>query len=147
VGLERRTDPYLAFSFLVELDGLAIASFSDVIGLSAELETADYREGGVNEFVHRLPGPVRHPINLTLRRGMTDNTELWDWWQDAASGTIRRRNASIIVFGAERERQVQRWNIVGAYPVRWTGPELRASTPAVAIEEFELAHRGLRMAR
>jgi phage tail-like protein len=139
-------DPYLSFAFLVEIDGLAVAGFSEVTGLRAELETQDYREGGVNEYIHRLPGPVRHPTNLTLLRGMTDATDLWNWWSDTAAGRIERRNTSVLLLGADRE-PVRRWDIVGAYPVRWSGPELRAGTPAVAIEALELAHRGLGEAR
>jgi phage tail-like protein len=144
--LARRRDPYLAFAFLVEIDGLAVAGFSDVTGLNAELEFQDYREGGVNDFIHRLPGPVRHPANLTLRRGVTDVTDLWDWWRDAAAGRIRRRNASVLLLGPDRG-VVRRWDVVGAYPVRWSGPELRAGTSAVAVEALELAHRGLGVAR
>jgi phage tail-like protein len=141
--LARRADPYLAYSFLVEVDGLAVAGFSEVTGLAAELDVFDYREGGVNEFLHRLPGPVRHPGNLTLRRGLSESTELWDWWRDAMNGSIRRRNASVLMLGGARE-VVRRWDVIGAYPVRWSGPELRAVTPAVALEALELAHRGLR---
>jgi phage tail-like protein len=144
--LARRRDPYLAFAFLVEIDGLAVAGFSDVTGLNAELEFQDYREGGVNDFIHRLPGPVRHPANLMLRRGVTDVTDLWDWWRDAAAGRIRRRNASVLLLGPDRG-VVRRWDVVGAYPVRWSGPELRAGTSAVAVEALELAHRGLGVAR
>src|SRR5918995_7229033 len=107
--LGTRVDPYLAFSFLVEIDGLAAAGFSDVGGLAAELEVLEYREGGVNEFVHRLAGPVRHPGNLTLRRGLTDDTDLWDWWLEVASGRIRRRNASVLLLAADRSI-ARRWD-------------------------------------
>lgn len=139
--LARRVDPYLAYSFIVEIDGLASGGFSEVTGLGAELEVTDYREGGVT-LMHRLPGPTRHSGNLVLRRGLTDATELWDWWRDAAAGVIRRRNASVLLLGGRRT-VVRRWDVVGAYPVRWVGPELRAGTPAVAVETLELAHRGL----
>jgi phage tail-like protein len=144
--LGTRVDPYLAFSFLVEIDGLAAAGFSDVGGLAAELEVLEYREGGVNEFVHRLAGPVRHPGNLTLRRGLTDDTDLWDWWLEVASGRIRRRNASVLLLAADRSI-ARRWDVVGAYPVRWSGPDLRAEGAAVAIEALELAHRGIGVPR
>jgi phage tail-like protein len=142
VVLAARVDPYLAFSFLVELDGLAAGGFSEVSGLAAELEVLDYREGGVNEYVHRLAGPVRHPSNLTLRRGLTADGDLWDWWSDTASGRVRRRNASILLLAADRSI-ARRWDVVGAYPVRWSGPDLRAEGALVAIEALELAHRGI----
>jgi phage tail-like protein len=141
-----RHDPYLAFAFLVEIDGLEAGGFSEVLGLSAELEVLDYREGGVNEFMHRLPGPVRHPGGVTLRHGLTDATELWEWWRAAVRGDVQRHNTSILLLGADRE-VVRRWDLVGAYPVRWTGPELRAGAPAVAVEALELAHRGMGVAR
>jgi phage tail-like protein len=145
VVLGRRVDPYLAYSFVVEIDGLAAGGFSDVTGLGAELEVTEYREGGVRQL-HRLPGPVRHSGNVVLRRGLTESTELWDWWRDAAAGVIRRRNASVLLLGAGRD-VVRRWDVLGAYPVRWSGPELRAGTPAVAVEAVELAHRGFGAAR
>jgi phage tail-like protein len=137
-----RVDPYLAFAFLVEVEGVASAGFHEVTGLTAELEVLDYREGGVNEYVHRLPGPARYPSNLVLRRGLTDAVELWDWWLAASQGWIERRNVSVLLLGRERD-VVRRWSFLGAYPVRWVGPELRAGSPAVALEAFELAHRGM----
>lgn len=141
-----RIDPYLAFAFLVEVDGVASAGFHEVTGLHAELEVFDYREGGVNEYVHRLPGPARYPANLTLRRGVTDATELWDWWREASRGNVERRNVSVLLLTSDRQ-VARRWAFVDAYPVRWVGPELRAGSPAVALEAFELAHRGLREER
>ena len=140
--LGARADPYMAYSFLVELDGLAAAGFSEVTGLGAELEVFDYREGGVNEYVHRLPGPVRHPGNVALRRGLTADSDLWDWWVETAGGRIRRRNASVLLLAADGSIG-RRWELVGAYPVRWSGPDLRAEGAAVAIEALELAHRGI----
>ncbi|MDQ3855485.1 MAG: phage tail protein [Chloroflexota bacterium] len=141
-----RLDPYLAFSFVVELEGLVVAGFSEVTGLQAEIEVQDYREGGLNEYIHRLAGPARYPSNLVLRRGLTDVDTLWVWHQRAARGLVERRNGSIILLdsaGAESSR----WNFVDAYPVRWSGPELRAGTTAVAVETVELAHHGLSAAR
>ena len=141
-----RADPYLALGFLVEIEGLVTGGFAEVTGLQSELEVQDYREGGVNGHIHRLAGPARYPSNLVLRRGLGDIDALWRWYQDVANGIVRRRNGSIVVLDAAgRERR--RWNFVGAYPVRWIGPELRAGTAAVAIETLELVHRGLAAAR
>src|SRR4051794_34713372 len=128
---------------MVEVDGLASAGFHEVSGLQAELEVLDYREGGVNAYAHRLPGPARYPSNLVLRRGVTDDEDLWDWWWEASQGNVERRNLSVLLLGADRD-VVRRWSFADAYPVRWIGPELRAGTGAVALEALELAHRGLR---
>jgi len=63
VALGDRKDPYLAFDFLVEIEGLVVGGFTDVTGLQREVEVQDYREGGVNEYVHKLWGPTRYPSN------------------------------------------------------------------------------------
>src|ERR1051325_6236656 len=99
-----RNDPYLAFNFLVEVEGLTVAGFSEATGLHAEVEVEEYREGGVNEYIHRLRGPVRPPTNLVLKRGITDGWTLWRWFQPFASGMpsslAQRRNGSIVLLDA-----------------------------------------------
>lgn len=139
-----RIDPFLAHTFAVEFDGLVVGGFAEVSGLGAETEVFDYREGGVNDHMHRFPGPVRYPGNIVLRRGMTDAQTLWSWQSDVAQGTIQRRNGSIVLLSGGIE--ALRWNFVDGYPARWTGPELRASGAAVALETLEIAHEGLSVA-
>jgi len=137
-----RVDPYLSFHFLVEIEGLVIGGFNEVTGLTVEVEVEEYREGGLNAYIHKLAGPVRYPNNLVLKHGLTDSDTLWNWHQDVASGNIQRKNGSIILLDSAGEEQ-WRWNFVDAYPVRWVGPDLRAGSAEVAIETLELVHRGL----
>lgn len=140
--LGARHDPYLGFNFLVEIQGLTVGGFQEVRGLEVEVEAQDYREGGVNDFIHKLPGPTRYPSNLTLRHGLVDAETLWDWHRAVRQGKIQRRNVSIILRDS-REAEVRRWEFADTYPVKWTGPDLRAGTAEVAIEALELVHRGL----
>lgn len=142
MALGDRRDPYFSLRFLVEIEGLVVGGFSEVSGLQAEVEVESYREGGENEYVHQLPGPTRYPQNLILRRGLTELDTLWAWHQDVRRGVIRRRNGSIVLLDAAGG-EAWRWSFVGAYPVRWTGPELRAGASEVAVETLELVHRGL----
>jgi phage tail-like protein len=137
-----RVDPYPAFNYVVGITDVAVIGFSEVSGLQVELEYVDYREGGENAFVHRLPGPARYPSNLVLRRGMTHDLSLWDWLLAALEGFVVRRNVSVTLRDAAGD-DVRKWIFHEAYPIRWTGPELRAGTGALAIEALELAHRGL----
>lgn len=137
-----RTDPYLGVRFHVELDSLLVAGFAEVQGLEVELETEEYEEGGVNNYTHVLPKRVTYP-NLTLRRGMTDSEELWNWMNDSVYGTAARKNGRIILLDSTG-REAQGWEFLGGYPVRWEGPELAADQGDVAIETLEIAHRGLR---
>ena len=83
-----RIDPYLSYRFLVEIKELIVAGFSEVSGLQVETETEEYREGGVNDYVHRLPKITKYQ-NLTLKRGITDSDSLWKWHQDVVSFKIR----------------------------------------------------------
>lgn len=143
-NLAARNDPYLGFNFLVEIQGLVVGGFSEVSGLQVEVEVEDYREGGRNEFVHKLAGATRYPANLVLKHGLMDSRTLWEWHQRVRLGNIDRRNGSVILkngTGAE----VWRWNFIGAYPVRWNGPDLRGGTAEVALETLELVHQGLNL--
>lgn len=135
-------DPFGGFMFRVEIAGITIAGFSEVSGLQAEIEVEDYREGGWNEYMHRLAGPTRYPNNLVLKHGITDVDELWAWHHKAAQGTIERKDVAIVLLdsmGAE----AWRWTVSQACPVRWIGPDLRGNASEVAVETIELIHRGI----
>lgn len=139
---EGKDDPYLGFKFRVELGGLSVGGFTEVSGLQVEIEVHDYREGGVNEYIHKLAGPARYPANLTLKRGLMDAATLWNWQQEIVQGRVKRQNGSIILQdSAGRDRW--RWNFKDAYPMRWHGPDLKAGAAEVAVETLELVHRGL----
>lgn len=145
MSAEGRADPYAGFRFLVEIDSLVVAGFSEVTGLEMEMSPEEYQEGGVNRFTHKLPGRFAHP-NLVLRRGLTDSQALWDWVQETAlgveSGSVERRNVRVIVLDSTG-RESRGWEFLRAYPVKWTGPELSAGDGSVAVEALELVHDGL----
>jgi phage tail-like protein len=137
-----RNDPYLSARFLVEIEGILVAGFQEVTGMQIETETEDYREGGVNEYVHRLAGPTRYPQNLVLRKGLTDIESLWSWHQDVVKGDIVRRNGTILLMD-RAGLPAMWWDFTDAYPVKWSGPEFRAEQGVVAVEQLELVHRGI----
>ena len=136
-----RFDPYLAYNFLVEIEGLVIGGFSEVSGLEVETEVEEYREGGQNAFVHKFAGATRYPNNLTLKRGLIDLDTLWGWHQDITQGRITRRNCSLYLLDHQR-LPIMWWDFVGAYPVKWSGPQFNAASDAVAFESVEFAHQG-----
>jgi phage tail-like protein len=141
VGLGVRVDPYASSSFHVEIDGLLIGGFSEVSGLEVETDVLDYAEGGLNDRVHNLPGQSRQAGNIVLRRGMTDSDTLFRWHADTVAGNVDRRNGAILLL--EGWLEAWRWDFLRGYPVRWTGPDLRAGADGVAIEELEIAHDGI----
>jgi phage tail-like protein len=140
--LGARLDPYLAFNFMVEIEGLLVGGFSEVSGLQIETVVETYREGGVNEYEHKLAGPTRYPSNLILKHGLTLIDTLWRWHQDVAQGNIVRKNGTIYLLNPQR-LPVMWWDFMEAYPVKWVGPDLRAGSDAVAVEAVELVHRGI----
>jgi phage tail-like protein len=134
-------DPYLGCRFVVEIDSLTVGGFSEVSGLVVEVETEDYQEGGVNDYVHKLPKGIKYP-NLVLKRGITDSDELWKWYEDVVNGKIKHKNGSIILL--DSEGNVKRtWTFEDVYPIKWTGPDFKADNSAIAIESLELVHKGL----
>lgn len=135
-----RRDPLAAFRFRVELDGMIVGGFSEVSGLQAEMETEDYREGGLNSYVHKLPKATKYS-NFILKRGLTNSVELWNWFNATANGQIKRRNGSLIVLDASGNES-WRWNFSQAYPVKWAGPEFKADSGSIAFESVELVHNG-----
>jgi phage tail-like protein len=137
-----RNDPYMAFNFLVEIEGLLVGGFSEVTGLEVETEVKDYREGGLNEYIHKFAGPTRYPANLILKHGLVYIESLWSWHQDVVQGTIERKNGTIYLLDQQRI-PIMWWDFMEAYPVKWSGPQLRADSNTVAVETVELVHRGI----
>ncbi|MFP2896536.1 phage tail protein [Corallococcus sp. 4LFB] len=141
-ALGKRLDPYMAHSFLVELDGLVTGGFTQVEGLESALEVQDYAEGGNNGYVHKLLGPVTSP-NLVLVHGLTELDTLWAWYDAVSRGALQRKNGTLMLLDARRT-PVMWWEFHGAIPVKWVGPSFDASQDSqVAVERLELAHRGL----
>ena len=99
------------------------------------------REGGVNDFVHKIAKETRYP-NLTLKRGITDKTDLWDWHQQIVSGEVERKTISVILQD-QQGNEKWRWIFRDAYPVKWNGTDLNASGNTVLVESVELAHHGM----
>lgn len=138
-------DPYNNFNFLVEIDGITRAAFHECSGLDSTIDVIEHREGGENLTPRKLPGMTKYS-NIVLKRGITDDNELYDWHRKAILGEIERKNGSIILLDRQGQEKV-RWNFVRAWPTKWTGPSLTAEGNDVAIEQLDLAHEGLERAK
>jgi phage tail-like protein len=139
----QRNDPYKAFNVLVEIEGIAHAVFSEVTGLESETAVIEYRTGGEN-VVRKLPGLTKYG-NIVLRRGITQDPELWNWRKTVVEGNVDRRNGSIVLLDDKRT-EVVRWNFYSGWISKWEGPALSAKSNEVAIETLEIAHEGLELA-
>jgi phage tail-like protein len=136
-----RDDPYAAFNFLVEIDGVTIAGFSECSGLSSETDPIEYRNGSEDITVRKLPGLVKYS-NITLKRGFTQSKELWQWRKQVLDGKTQRRSGTVTLLD-EARKPALRWNFREAWPRKLDGPTLNAKTNEVAIETLEIAHEGL----
>ncbi|SRR6266566_5185135 len=138
----KRKDPYRVFNFRLEIDGLTAGSFSECSGLSSDGNASDYREGTDVPLTNRRLMGLRNFANIILKRGYTDNTELWDWYTNIMNGIPDRRNASIILMDEQR-KDVLRWSIENAWINKIEGPSFKASGNEVAMESVELVHESL----
>lgn len=136
-----RKDPIRNFRYKVSVGG-AEAGFSEVSGFDISLDTIEYREGDDPTTPYKLPGLTKYS-NITLKHGITDSMELYNWIKDCVEGKIERKVVTVIALG-EDGSALATWEIVEAWPVKYTGPDLSASGSEVAIESMELAHEGLK---
>lgn len=138
-----RVDPYGAFNFMVEIDGVTVAGFSEASGLTSETDIIEYRNGNTDIMVTKLPG-LKKFTNITLKKGITGDLEFWKWITEAMNGRARRADGSIALLDEERQ-EVMRWNFRRGWPCKWTGPTLKATSNEVAIETLEICHEGLQI--
>jgi phage tail-like protein len=138
-----RKDPYRGYNFLVEIDGITRAGFRECSGLDSTQDPIEYREGNEGLTARKLPGLNKYS-NISLKWGITDDAELWDWRQQVMDGNIdkARKNGSIVLMDDTGEEKV-RWNFREGWPTKWTGPSLNATGSDIGIESLDIAHEGV----
>ena len=134
----------VATRFRVEISGTeedwSLGEWNKVEGISVERDVHEQREGGQNEFVHRLPGRAKYQ-NVKLSRPITRATADVAAWVSRVRTIDRATTATITVLDSEGE-EVTAWTLQAVFPARWTGPTLESGANQVAIEVLELAHHG-----
>jgi phage tail-like protein len=138
-------DPYRNYNFKLDIHGVNEAHFAQCSGIGICIDVLQYREGGVQQVVHNIPGRV-HNRDIELRYGLTSSSELWTWFFSGVQGRVDRKNVSIILLDADGVTEVARWNLVNAWPKEWRGAALDTLGKEVAIETlvltFETLERG-----
>jgi phage tail-like protein len=145
--------PFSAFNFAVEIrvekvvQGFVCnAAFAECDGLEITHEVKTIREGGANNRQIRLPGPAAFGT-LTLKRGMTDRFDLWNWFDAVLENPRLRADATVVLFAADPSVVRSRFLLTGCLPVKLKAPALNAKDGPVAIEEFQLAYETLKHTR
>lgn len=137
-----RVDPYRNFNFLVEIDGITQAGFSECTGFEISTDPVEYREGGdPAQTVRKLSGPTKY-ANIMLKWGLTDSMDLYNWYRDVTKGKVQRKTGSIVVLDVDGKEKV-RWNFTDAWPTKYNPADLNAKASEVAIESLEITHEGI----
>jgi len=124
----RGNDPFADFHFILDIEGMT-GGFSEVEGLPNDCEARE------------LMGERRF-TRISLKRGLTNTKDLWDWYKAAKDRKTRRLSGTITVLDEVRTAALV-WKFDEAVPQKWEGPGLNATASEVAIEELEICVEGL----
>jgi phage tail-like protein len=141
------TYPIPVFHFSVSLGGGAPVGFSEVSGLSQEVQAIEYRDGLMSYTTLPLKRPgLKKAGNITLKKGMvaTDNS-FYTWLNNSGQPGVDRRDLTITLLD-DANNPVFVWSVTQAWPVKIEGPGLKATGNETAIESIELVHEGIALA-
>jgi phage tail-like protein len=140
-----RTDPLVSFHYAIEVQGVITGYFTECSGIGSEHEVIEHKIVDVkgHEHIQKIPGRIKWD-NITLKRGITDNMDIWEWRDQVVQGKVdeARHNGSVIMFD-QGLNEVARWNFENAWPVKVSGPQVKSDSNEFGIEEVVLAHEGL----
>lgn len=139
----KRVDPYRNLRFRVEIDGIQTAAFAEATVPDSTTDPIEYREGIDPTIPRKLSGMTKYG-NITLKKGLTDSMELYDWRKmvEEKGASNARKNISLIVIDEEGNDKA-RWDIVEAWPTKYDPSDLNAKGNEVIIETFEIVHEGI----
>ncbi|ELZ32525.1 phage tail tube protein gp19 [Halogeometricum pallidum JCM 14848] len=138
-----RHGPYRNFRFLLEIDGITQAGFSQATIPEVQTELVEYRNGDDSATNRKLAGRTAYG-NLTLQTGVTDSMELFEWRKGVTDGQVddARRNIAVVVLDEEGNAG-PRYEFTNAWPRQYDAPDLNATENNVAIESIEIVHEGM----
>jgi len=130
----------LGLRFQVKIDGRDFGNWQRCDGLAVEYDVFEYKEGGENGYVHRLPGRVNYP-NVKLTRPVDSDSASVSAWVASLQVRMVPSTCEISVLDPAGV-SVAQWTLAGVYPIRWTGPQLDVNSNQWATETLELSHNG-----
>src|SRR5258708_3071801 len=138
-------DPISAHQFALEVQGVTEATFREAAGVGSEHSVIEQKEQGPkgDTVVGKRAGKLKWQ-NITLKRGMTTNTELWKWRQQVIDGKIEdaRLDGSVVGYDEDGEEKI-RYNFRRGWPSKWESSGMNANGNDPVIEAIEIAHEGL----
>jgi phage tail-like protein len=138
-------DPLLGFNFMLNLEGKLAGYFTECSGIGSEHEVIEHKvvDKQGHEIVRKIPGRLKWQ-DVTLKRGLTANMEIWQWRQDVVEGKLSdaRKNISITMMDREYN-PVATWHFQNAWPSKVTGPSLKSDSNEFGVEEVTIVHEGM----
>jgi len=137
----------VVFHFKVEFDANSADNdnrFQEVTGLGAEITVEELKEGGLNEYTHKLPSAVKYG-NLVLKRGYIHDSEVSKWCRDAienfsfGSDEFATKTVTVTLLN-EAHEPLANWQFLRAWPVKWSVTDFKAQDNALVVESLELAY-------
>jgi phage tail-like protein len=137
-----REDPLVGFHFALDLGGTIAGYFTECSGIGSEHEVIEHKvinESGL-EVVMKIPGRLKWE-NIVLKRGITSAMDIWDWRKTVEDGKVQdaRRNGSIIMYD-QSLKPVAQWDFERAWPLKVSGPQPKADSNEIGIEELTITH-------
>ena|SRR5215471_591549 len=138
-------DPISAHQFALEIQGVTEATFREASGFGSENEIIEQKENGPNGkvVIRKIPGNLKWQ-NISLKRGMTSNSELWAWRQKVIEGKIEdaRLDGSIVGYDEDGEEKI-RYDFRRGWPCKWESTSMNAGGNEPVVETIEITHEGL----
>lgn len=131
-----RTTAHPSFRFLIQIDGIDKAVFSECSLPSIDWDVLEIKEGGQNSYVHLLPGR-RTSAKVTLKSGL-GKTDLYNWYANCMGDNWVRKDVTVRLLDVSSD-PVLTWKLAKAFPTKWSSPTLKSDDSTIAIETLELA--------
>jgi phage tail-like protein len=136
--------PPVGFHFKVQFNGIGAndndSRFQSVSGLTVEYDTESFKEGGQNRFEHKLPVRTKYP-DLSLKRGMLTNSGVIKWCLDAFENREFKLATINVELLNEKHEAIKRWEIIDAWPKKWSVSDLNAQENGIVVETLDLAYK------
>lgn len=143
IPVAKPVDPVIGQCFAIEFDGMIKGYFNECSGVGGEVKVEPYEEGGHNDTTRKFPGRASFG-NITLKRGVTLDTEMLVWFLDVARGRKSRKTVTVILYDQDGSPAL-RWNLEKAFPVKYSASSLQATANQVNVETIEFAHEGINL--
>lgn len=133
--------PHGKFRYSVEVDGMELGGFSEVSGFDASIDVIEYREGDKVQTPMKIPGLKKYG-NITLKQGVADKNALYKWMETGFEKDVVRKTVTITLLNINGEAAAS-WQVINAWPTKYTAPDFNATSSEIAVETLEIAHEGM----